>query len=75
MTFPSDLDPRTLVHDSWWPWRVGTVIKRGKATAAVQWSDGEVWRYDRDHLQFLVAHSERSNRATRIEKARKGAGR
>lgn len=43
-----------LVYDRWWPWRLGRLLKRTKASAVVQWLDGEVWRYDRAHLQFLV---------------------
>ena len=43
------------VVDRWWPWRVGVIIKRGKSSCAVQWMDGEIWRYDRSHIQFLRA--------------------
>lgn len=42
------------VYDRWWPHRLGKVVKRTKTTTYVRWSDGEVWKYDRDHLQFLV---------------------
>ncbi len=42
------------VHDSWWPERHGDVIKVLKTRVHVQWLDGEVWVYDREHLKFLV---------------------
>jgi hypothetical protein len=42
-----------MVFDIWWPWRTGTIIKRTKTRLSVRWSDGEVWRYDRQHVRFL----------------------
>ena len=41
------------VIDRWWPHRVGTVIRRLKTRLHVRWSDGEIWRYDAAHTQFL----------------------
>lgn len=41
------------VYDRWWPWRLGTIVKRTKAAVYVRWSDGETWRYDRAHQKFL----------------------
>jgi hypothetical protein len=41
------------VYDSWWPWRLGRVIKRSKGSTWVKWSDGKVDRYDRANLRFL----------------------
>lgn len=49
-----NLPLRALVADRWWPWRVGRIKRRTKYSAHVEWSDGEVQRYDRDHLQFLM---------------------
>lgn len=43
------------VYDRWWPWRLGVIVKCGKASVCVRWSDGDVWRYDSAHLQFLEA--------------------
>lgn len=47
------LKQRTRVFDRWWPYRYGVVIKRLKTRLHVRWSDGEVWNYDRPHMQFL----------------------
>lgn len=47
------LKQRAVVYDRWWPYRRGVVIKRLKTRLHVQWSDGEVWKYDRPHMQFL----------------------
>jgi len=44
---------RARVFDRWWPYRYGVVIKVLKTRLRVQWSDGEVWSYDRPHMQFL----------------------
>jgi hypothetical protein len=41
------------VHDSWWPWRAGKVIRVTKSRTRVRWADGEEWSYDSDHLVFL----------------------
>ena len=41
------------VFDRWWPHRVGTVIRRLKTKLDGRWSDGEIWRYDASHTQFL----------------------
>jgi len=43
-----------VVHDRWWPWRVGFVARVLKTRLHVTWSDGETWTYDRAHMQFLV---------------------
>lgn len=48
-TFP----PGTHVFDRWWPYRLGKVVKALKTRTHVRWSDGEVWRYDKAHRQFL----------------------
>lgn len=42
-----------LVYDSWWPHRVGRVVKRTKTRVVVRWSDGKKWRYDKPHQRFL----------------------
>ena len=42
-----------MIYDSWWPWRIGRIIKRTKTHTHVRWLDGEVWRYDKAHTQFL----------------------
>ena len=41
------------VVDRWWPHRVGTIVRRLKTRLHVQWSDGEIWRYDIAHAKFL----------------------
>ena len=41
------------VVDRWWPHRVGTIVRRLKTRLHVQWSDGEIWRYDTAHARFL----------------------
>jgi len=50
---PAFLKVRTNVYDRWWPWRVGTVVKRLKTRVRVMWSNGETWTYDIPHMQFL----------------------
>lgn len=32
---------------------MGVITKRYETSAYVKWFDGEVWRYDRNHLQFI----------------------
>lgn len=44
-----------VVFDAWWPWRFGRIIRKRKTALWVRWVDGEVWRYDRAHMQFLRA--------------------
>jgi hypothetical protein len=41
------------VVDRWWPHRPGVVVRRLKTRLHVQWSDGEIWRYDAAHARFL----------------------
>jgi hypothetical protein len=41
------------VFDCWWPWRTGRIIKHTSIYVIVQWSDKEIWRYDKSHLKFL----------------------
>lgn len=43
-----------ITYDRWWPWRFGRVIKQTKTRIHVRWFDGEVWKYDRQHQQFLM---------------------
>lgn len=50
------------VIDRWWPHRVGTVIKRLKTRLHVRWSDGEIWRYDAAHTQFLQPYAPKAAR-------------
>jgi hypothetical protein len=45
------------VVDSWWPKRVGTVIRLGRRRTVVKWDNGEVWYYDGDRL-FLYSELE-----------------
>ncbi len=40
------------VYDRWWPWLTGCVVKVNKTSLYVQ-GNGQVWRYDRAHQQFL----------------------
>jgi hypothetical protein len=47
------LTPRTKVYDRWWPDRLGVIVKRLKTRLDVLWSDGDTWRYDQPHMQFL----------------------
>jgi hypothetical protein len=47
------LKRKTRVFDRWWPYRYGVVIKVLKTRLHVQWSDGEIWKYDQAHTQFL----------------------
>jgi hypothetical protein len=42
-----------LVHDIWWPWRVGRITRVLKTRLRVRWEDGKVWTYDKAHQQFL----------------------
>jgi len=44
---------KARVHDRWWPYRYGTVVKVLKTRVHVRWVDGEIWSYDKPHLQFL----------------------
>jgi hypothetical protein len=44
---------RQKVLDSWWPWRIGTVIRVGKTRVRVRGQDGVEWSYDKPHMQFL----------------------
>lgn len=45
---------RARVRDQWWPWRCGAVTHAMRGGRVhVQWDDGETWKYDRDHVQFL----------------------
>ena len=46
-----DLDGAVI--DRWWPQRTGYIAKRFKTCLHVRWSDGEIWRYDVAHTQFL----------------------
>jgi hypothetical protein len=41
------------VYDSWWPHRIGRVLKVLKTRLHVQWSDGQVVTYDKPHQRFL----------------------
>jgi hypothetical protein len=53
------------VVDRWWPHRVGTIIRRLKTRLHVQWSDGEVWRYDAAHARFLAPVASPRTRPTK----------
>lgn len=44
-----------IVFDSWWPYRLGKVLRVGVRTMRVRWMDGGEWSYDKDHQQFLRA--------------------
>lgn len=48
-----NLKRSTRVYDRWWPNRRGVVVKVLKTRVHVQWWDGEVWSYDKPHMQFL----------------------
>lgn len=48
-----DFPVGATVFDSWWPWRVGRVVRQMKTRVRVCWSNGEEWTYDQAHLQFL----------------------
>jgi hypothetical protein len=63
MTLRSDLVGRVV--DRWWPDRVGTVVRRLKTRLHVQWSDGEIWRYDAAHARFLTAAPPSKSRSTK----------
>jgi hypothetical protein len=52
------------VVDRWWPHRVGTIVRRLKTRLHVQWSDGEVWRYDAAHARFLAPAPRPTKRPT-----------
>ena len=41
------------VYDVSKPWRGGRVVRVLKTRVHVEWSDGELWRYDRAHTRFL----------------------
>lgn len=43
-----------VVTDKWWKEKVGKVTKVYSKTLHVEWSDGDKWIYDKDHLVFLV---------------------
>lgn len=60
-----ELQPNAKVFDRWWPDRLGIVEKRLKTRLHVRWSDGELWRYDVAHAQFLEVWAAR--RARRCE--------
>jgi hypothetical protein len=45
--------PGAKVYDAWWSWRAGVVRRVTKTRVHVEWFDGEVWEYDREHVQFL----------------------
>jgi hypothetical protein len=46
-------DLHGAVVDRWWPYRVGMIVRRLKTRLHVRWSNGEIWRYDAAHTQFL----------------------
>jgi len=50
------------VVDRWWPYRVGTVVRRLKTRLHVRWSNGEIWSYDAAHARFLEPSSSRWER-------------
>lgn len=41
------------VYDSWWPWKIGVIVWRGKTRLRVRFSDGTEWTYDRAHQKYL----------------------
>lgn len=43
----------TKVFDSWWPDRLGMIARKLKTRVWILWVDGETWKYDQVHLQFL----------------------
>lgn len=55
MTRPAEIPVGAGVFDRWWPHRLGIVTRQSKTRTHVAWSDGEVWRYDAAHRQFLEA--------------------
>lgn len=50
---PGEFPDRAKVCDSWWPWRVGIVVKQNKSSVYVEWLDGGKDRYDKPHSKFL----------------------
>lgn len=44
---------KDVVYDSWWPWRVGSIIKVLKTRLHIEWADGKIWIYDLAHMKFL----------------------
>jgi hypothetical protein len=48
-----ELKVNDLVHDRYWPWRLGIVIRKLKTVVHVRWSGGDVWAYDMPHSKFL----------------------
>jgi len=56
-------DLRGAVIDRWWPYRVGTVIRRLKTRLHVLWTDGEIWSYDVAHARFLRPYHVRMARS------------
>lgn len=52
MTF-EEFKPGMKVYDQWWAERIGTVKKIAGRRVVVEWSDGKVWQYDREHCPFL----------------------
>jgi hypothetical protein len=50
----SDFRVGTRVYDSWWPYRLGKVVRVTKTTVHVKWADtGFKWVYDRAHMKWL----------------------
>jgi hypothetical protein len=46
-----------IVYDSWWPWRLGKIVKVLKTRIHVMWIDnGRVDSYDKPHQQFLKVY-------------------
>ncbi len=60
-----------VVYDSWWPLRLGSVVRCLKTRIRVQWSDGEVWSYDKAHQKFLRLHHTPTPRRKRLRGVRK----
>jgi hypothetical protein len=44
---------KEIVHDSWWPWMLGIIVKINKSSVYVKQSDGQIVRYDKAHQRFL----------------------
>lgn len=47
------LKAKTRVYDRGRPYRYGVIVKRLKTVLDVQWTDGQIDRYDTPHMQFL----------------------
>lgn len=43
------------VIDTWWPERVGEVIKVTKTSVHIVWLDGDKWIYDREHAETFLS--------------------